>query len=98
MIEAAPAPAPPPNQWCRSRADPHPYDVVTGDPRIDKQIAIHRGLYPKPWWRRLFGGRTVERVSTMKEARLTIKGKLSKKLAGTKPPPSPPPPRRRRPL
>ena len=60
LLRPAPCKGPPvgpPNQWCRSLSDPHPYDVVTGDPRIDKQISISRGLYPKPWWRRIFGGR-----------------------------------------
>ena len=46
------APRGPPYQWCGSFNDPQPYDVVTGDPHIDKQIAINRGLYPKPWWRK----------------------------------------------
>ena len=50
-------PVAPPNQWCKSRNDPHPFDVVTGDPRIDKQIAIRRGFYPKPWWHRIFRAR-----------------------------------------
>ena len=48
-----PPPTPPPNQWCKSPTDPHPFDIVTGNCRIDREIARDRGLYPRPWWWRL---------------------------------------------
>jgi hypothetical protein len=54
-------PVPPPNQWSRSLKDPYPYDIVTGDAHIDREIARNRGLYPQPlWWRirRWFRGGT----------------------------------------
>ncbi len=45
-------PRPPPNQWAKSWSDPHPFDIVTGDAHIDREIARNRGLYPRPlWWR-----------------------------------------------
>lgn len=50
----------PPNQWVPEGDLNAPFDVVTGNCRIDREIARDRGLYPQPWWRRLrwalFGG------------------------------------------
>ena len=45
-------PASPPNQHIRE-GDQYAYDIVTGDPYIDKAIARHRGSIPRPWWWRL---------------------------------------------
>ena len=56
-----PPPKGPPNRWCLSLTDQHPYDIVTGDPHIDREIARNRGLYPRPlWWhiRRWWRGET----------------------------------------
>lgn len=50
-------PVGPPNQWI-NQFGVTAFDKVTGDPHIDRQIAINRGLYPRPWWRRIFGGGT----------------------------------------
>ena len=54
-----PPPVGPPNRWVVC-GDPIAFDIVTGNPRIDREIARSRGLYPQPWWRRLwwalFGG------------------------------------------
>jgi hypothetical protein len=47
------APKGPPNQWI-IEGNPHPFDVITGDWRKDREIARSRGLYPQPWWRRLW--------------------------------------------
>ena len=45
-------PESPPNQHIRE-GDQYAYDIVTGDPYIDKAIARHRGSIPRPWWWRL---------------------------------------------
>ena len=46
-------PKPPPNRWCKHMLDPHPFDIVTGNVRVDREIARQRGFYPRPWWWRL---------------------------------------------
>jgi len=57
-------PVPPPNQWVR-KGRPIAFDIVTGDPQIDREIARNRGLLPLPWWRRLFSRRGAGSTGTV---------------------------------
>ena len=52
MSLSAKAPTPPPNQWVPDGDLHAPFDVVTGNCRIDREIARDRGLYPRQLWKR----------------------------------------------
>ncbi len=47
-----PPPKGPPLRW-RKPFDPNSWDVITDDWRADREIAIRRGLYPLPLWRKV---------------------------------------------
>ncbi len=46
-------PKEPPLQWVPDGDIYAPFDNVTGNCRIDREIARWRGRYPRPWWWRL---------------------------------------------
>ena len=50
-------PEPPQNEWIQS-GSPISFPKLTGDPKLDREIARVRGQYPLPWWSRLFNWRS----------------------------------------